>query len=233
MAAFFSLATILAVAAVQALAFPAVIPEEEPLALWQEFREAVLPQFTPRAHASEMGVTVTKFKWSNCGRSNDPIRIISLDVQENLVFSMTVDITETITAPVKLEWSIAKKIGLIYVHIPCSMIDIPCVYPDACKTWSDLMPVCHEDIINNDLPCSCPVYPGRYSVVDLDVNLGDINRPRTQQTFQVDLKEYLPMATESKAKVNGDYKMEITLSKAKKRLICAATQFTMRYSPPY
>lgn len=61
---------------------------------------------------------------------------------------------------------------------------------------------------------------GRYSVVDLDVNLGDVSRPRIQQTFQVDLKEYLPMIAESKAKVNGKSPAEFDQQHKRNNTVC-------------
>lgn len=233
MAALFNIVALLALAVAQVLALPTVLrSEEEPLPVWQGFREAVLPGFSPRVLMSEMGYTLTKFKWSNCGKSTDPIKIERLEVYPNLTITVVVNVLELIEAPVKLDFSIAKKFGLIYIHVPCSMSPYPCSYSDACETWSTMMPECHPDIIANDLPCTCPVSPGRYTVSALDIDIPLFDRlKKPQQTIEIDLKKYLPEDTVPRGLINGDYKVEFSLTSPKKTrartLLCTTISFSL------
>lgn len=104
------------------------------------------------------------FSWSNCGSTNDIVKINQLRVSPSPIktpgsvdVSFDVDVKENITSPLKLSLVMEKHALWVWVKIPCIQDIGSCDYSDICS----LIPKpCPELIAKTGLPCQCPV-PGR------------------------------------------------------------------------
>ncbi|KAG7165821.1 Ganglioside GM2 activator-like [Homarus americanus] len=170
--------------------------------------------YTPVGHLRHV-----HFSWSNCGDVSDPVQLKQLQVQPdpllikrnislNLNSFLTVDVDAPISAIVKVE----RRIGWLWVKLPCLDELGSCHYEDLCK----LVPLsptepCPDPFPRFKLPCRCPLSKGHYSVQD-----GVFSIPG--------IADILPAWL-----VSGDYYIHGTAYKDGRRLGCYTLYISVSY----
>jgi len=116
-------------------------------------------------------VQLQKYQFTNCLPKDKEAAVISnLDFQPDpLVFpgpltvSFTATAKTTINTPLQAVVYLGKKVGSIWVKIPCIGQIGSCTYPDLCQILA-MIPQCPDAFINNNVPCQCPFNTGTYTL---------------------------------------------------------------------
>ncbi|XP_019361657.1 PREDICTED: ganglioside GM2 activator [Gavialis gangeticus] len=84
------------------------------------------------------------------------------------------------TSPLKGVLTVEKKLGEIWIQIPCIDQLGSCTYEDLCSILDDIIPpgqLCPEPLVTYGIPCHCPFKAGSYSLPSSDFALPDIELP--------------------------------------------------------
>ncbi|CAF1616251.1 unnamed protein product [Adineta ricciae] len=153
---------------------------------------------------------VTAFSWQNCGPSSDPVQAKSLSVSPdpilvpgNLTLGLTVNVASTITNDTYAAVIVERKVGAIFVKVPCVDNLGSCTYEDACKDWASACPKYFEKY---GIPCSCPIPPKTYTISDA----------------VIDINGHLPSGG------GGEYRITANLGSSKGHLGCIKVQITLK-----
>ncbi|CAF1191959.1 unnamed protein product [Adineta ricciae] len=153
---------------------------------------------------------VTAFSWQNCGPSSDPIQIKSLSVSPdpilvpgNLTLSLTVNVASTITNDTHAAVAMERKVGGVFVKVPCVDNFGSCTYEDLCKDWASACPKYFEKY---GVPCSCPIPPKTYTISDAVIGING----------------HLPSVG------GGEYRITANLLSSKAHLGCIKLQVTLK-----
>lgn len=114
------------------------------------------------------------FSWSNCGESSDPVQLKLLKVNPDPVLldgNITLDLnsvlTENLMSPIKAVVEVERRIGWLWVKIPCLDGLGSCSYEDVCELVPFSLPEpCPDPFQRFKLPCRCPALKGHYVVKD-------------------------------------------------------------------
>ncbi|XP_059080184.1 ganglioside GM2 activator-like [Tigriopus californicus] len=100
--------------------------------------------------------------WENCGSRQDSLKIRSLTISpqvlhfpENLTVDFDASLRQNVVAPLRVKLELKRKLGPIWVKIPCHKQVGSCTYPDICALLRE---------IHVDLPpiLQCPFGKGEY-----------------------------------------------------------------------
>ncbi|XP_060096276.1 ganglioside GM2 activator [Heteronotia binoei] len=159
---------------------------------------------------------VYSFAWQNCGPS-DPAWIKSLNIIPDPICipgDMTVCASATTTvaieAPLKGVIVLEKKMGDMWLKIPCMDNIGSCTYNNLCAMLDELIPpgqLCPEPLQSYGIPCHCPFKAGTYNLP-----------PSVIYIPNLDLPSFL---------TNGDYRIKIVLSMGDQELGCAKISFSL------
>ncbi|XP_034961588.1 ganglioside GM2 activator isoform X1 [Zootoca vivipara] len=153
---------------------------------------------------------IQNFAWQNCGPSSDPAVIRSLSISPDPI-SMPGDVTVSVaaattvalTSPLKGEVVLEKKIGDMWIKVPCVDELGSCTYDDLCAKLDQAIPPgqpCPEPMQTYGIPCHCPFRAGSYNL--------------PSSTFYIPTLDLPPMLT------NGDYRFKVVLSNGDQQLGC-------------
>ncbi|CAL4062932.1 unnamed protein product [Meganyctiphanes norvegica] len=115
-------------------------------------------------------LTNVKFSWSNCGSPDDPAQLKTLRVSPdpvpidgNITATLNAYLDLDVDAPIKGEVSVERRLGWVWMKIPCIAGLGSCTYHDVCKL-SPFPPdqPCPDPLPKYGLPCNCPFVKGRY-----------------------------------------------------------------------
>uniref|UniRef100_A0A6J0V245 Ganglioside GM2 activator n=1 Tax=Pogona vitticeps TaxID=103695 RepID=A0A6J0V245_9SAUR len=153
---------------------------------------------------------VESFEWENCGPSSDPAVIKSLsvdpspiDIPGKVTVSASVSTTVAVEAPVQADVTLEKRLGQMWIKIPCVDKLGSCFYDDVCAILESLIPPgvpCPEPLLSYGIPCHCPFKAGSYNLPSSEFFIPNI-----------DLPSFL---------TNGDYKLKAVLKSGDQELAC-------------
>nr|XP_003217536.1 PREDICTED: ganglioside GM2 activator [Anolis carolinensis] len=177
---------------------------------WQRF--AVVDRGWPL-----FATKVENFQWENCGPSSEPAGIKSLSVSPDPVVipgdvtvSACVYTSIGITSPLKAVVTLEKRLGEMWLKIPCVEELGSCTYDDICAKLDAIIPPgqpCPEPLLTYGIPCHCPFKAGTYNLPSSEVYIPD-----------VDLPSFL---------TNGDYRIQVVLSNGDQELSCSKISFSL------
>eukprot|EP00055_Hartaetosiga_balthica_P002674 m.4832 g.4832 ORF g.4832 m.4832 type:complete len:204 (-) comp2297_c0_seq1:449-1060(-) len=159
------------------------------------------------------------FSYTNCGKS-DAAQITSLSISPdpielpgNITFSMAAMLGAQVAAPIKLELTLEKKVG-VWVKIPCVDDIGSCTYPDVC-TLLEKIPLqngkCPAPLPSLGIPCRCPL-----STFKVNVPPTTVEAPK------------LPPSVPSWLS-NGDYKATFkAYTNAGTELLCSEIEISLK-----
>ncbi|CAF2862292.1 unnamed protein product [Rotaria sp. Silwood2] len=106
--------------------------------------------------------------WDNCGPSQDPVQLKSLDISPdpikvpgNVTITGSVDVASQIPTDVHAVVLLQRKVGPFFVKVPCVDNFGSCTYDNVCELWTEL---CSKYASRYGLPCECPIPVNTYSV---------------------------------------------------------------------
>ncbi|XP_066471866.1 ganglioside GM2 activator [Tiliqua scincoides] len=176
----------------------------------------------PHSHQFVLGhhkqsVQVQNFAWSNCGPSSNPsiVRTLFLSpdpivIPGELTVNVVASTTLALEAPLKAEVVLEKKLGEMWLKLPCVEDVGSCTYPDFCATLDSVIPPgqqCPEPLQSYGIPCHCPFKAGTYSLP-----------PSIFYIPNMDLPSFL---------TNGDYKLQLILSNGDQQMGCLKMSFSL------
>lgn len=100
--------------------------------------------------------------WENCGKREDSLKIRALRIlpevlhfPENLTVDFDATLEKDVVAPIRVKLELKRKLGPIWVKLPCHKRVGSCTYPDICTLLRE---------IHVDLPpiLQCPFNKGEY-----------------------------------------------------------------------
>lgn len=113
----------------------------------------------------EQGAYVQSFSWNDCGQSSDAAHVKSITISPdplNLPGNVTVAFswytTDDITSPLALDIKLEKKIGFLWITVPCNRIPGTCHHVNICDELSK--ETCPTGYPN----CHCPIKKGIYTM---------------------------------------------------------------------
>ncbi|KAM6471547.1 ganglioside GM2 activator [Liasis olivaceus] len=161
---------------------------------------------------------IQNFAWENCGPPSEPGVIKSLSVSPDPIavpgdVTVSVSVANTIifTAPLKADVTLEKKLGDIWIKVPCVDQLGSCIYDDLCIFLDGFFPpgqTCPEPLLSYGLPCHCPFKAGSYSLPSSEFFIPNM-----------DLPSFL---------TNGDYRMRVVLSNGDQELACSKLSFSLQ-----
>ncbi|XP_058021745.1 ganglioside GM2 activator [Ahaetulla prasina] len=161
---------------------------------------------------------VQNFAWENCGPPSEPAMIKSLSVSPDPI-AVPGDVTVTasgastivLSAPLKAVVILEKKLGDIWIKVPCVDDIGSCIYDDTCALLDSFTPPgepCPQPLQSYGLPCHCPFKAGTYSLPSSEFFIPNM-----------DLPSFL---------TNGDYKMRVVLSNGDQEMSCTKLSFSLQ-----
>lgn len=161
---------------------------------------------------------VQNFAWENCGPPSEPGVIKSLSVSPDPIavpgdVTVSVSAASTIifTAPLKAVVTLEKKLGDMWLKIPCVDELGSCVYDDLCAILDSLVPPgqpCPQPLQSYGIPCHCPFKAGTYTLPSSEFFIPNM-----------DLPSFL---------TNGDYRLRVVLSNGDQELACTKYSFSLK-----
>ncbi|XP_061473403.1 ganglioside GM2 activator [Rhineura floridana] len=178
----------------------------------QHQRFAVLDKDRPARQTK-----VQNFAWENCGSPSEPAEIKSLSVSPDPI-SIPGDVTvcasaattTALTSPLKGVVDLEKRLGEIWIKVPCVDELGSCTYDDLCTKLEALIPPgepCPEPLLSYGIPCHCPFKAGSYNLPSSDF--------------------YIPKLDLPSILTNGDYKIKVLLSNGDQELACVKMTFSL------
>ncbi|XP_070595156.1 ganglioside GM2 activator [Erythrolamprus reginae] len=161
---------------------------------------------------------VQNFAWENCGPPSEPAMIKSLSVSPDPI-AVPGDVTVIasgastilLCSPLKATVILEKKLGDIWLKIPCVDELGSCTYEDTCALLDSLIPPgqpCPEPLQSYGIPCHCPFKAGTYSLPSSEFFIPNM-----------DLPSFL---------TNGDYRMRVVLSNGDQEMACTKLAFSLQ-----
>uniref|UniRef100_A0A8D0DUB5 Ganglioside GM2 activator n=1 Tax=Salvator merianae TaxID=96440 RepID=A0A8D0DUB5_SALMN len=161
---------------------------------------------------------VQNFAWQNCGPSSDPAVIKNLNVDPDpLQIPGTVTVsasgatTVSLESPLKASVILEKRLGELWIKIPCVDLLGSCTYDDTCALLDSVIPPgvpCPEPMQTYGIPCHCPFKAGTYNLPSSQFDIPKLDLP----SFFTD----------------GDYKLTVVLSNGDQHLSCVKLSFSLR-----
>lgn len=161
---------------------------------------------------------IGSFQWENCGPSSDPAVIKSLSVQPSpieipgkVTVAASVSSTVGIEAPVQVDVTLEKRLGEIWIKIPCMDGVGSCTYEDGCAKLETLIPPgvpCPEPLLTYGIPCRCPFKAGCYNLPPSEFFIPKIELP-----------SFL---------TNGDYKIRAVMKSGDQELACVQVSCSLQ-----
>ncbi|KAJ6667858.1 hypothetical protein lerEdw1_016179 [Lerista edwardsae] len=174
-------------------------------------------QFVLYNHKHSRLMEVQNFQWSNCGPSSNPsvVRSLSLSpdpivIPGEVTVSVVAATTVALVAPQKMQIILEKRIGDMWLKVPCVDDVGSCTYSDFCATLDSVIPPgqqCPEPLQSYGIPCHCPFRAGTYTLP-----------PSVFYIPNMDLPSFL---------TNGDYKLQATLSNGDQLEGCLKMAFSL------
>ncbi|XP_053151411.1 ganglioside GM2 activator [Hemicordylus capensis] len=160
---------------------------------------------------------VQNFRWEKCGPSSLPAVIKSMSIEPDpipipgdVTCSVSAATTMALTPPLQAVVTLEKKLGDIWIKLPCVDDIGSCTYKDICTDLDRLIPpgqACPEPLQSFDIPCHCPFKAGTY------------NLPTSQFYIpNMDLPSFL---------TNGNYQLKVELSIGDQDLACYVFYFSL------
>ncbi|KAH0629853.1 hypothetical protein JD844_012281 [Phrynosoma platyrhinos] len=160
---------------------------------------------------------VANFRWENCGPPSNPAGIKSLSVEPDPVVipgdvkvSASLYTSIMLTAPLKAVVLLEKRLGEMWLKVPCVDKIGSCTYEDVCALLDCLIPPgqpCPEPLLSYGLPCHCPFKAGTYNLP-----------PSVIYIPQMDLPSFL---------TNGDYRIQVVMSIGDQEISCVKLSFSL------
>ncbi|KAK4016694.1 hypothetical protein OUZ56_031657 [Daphnia magna] len=155
-----------------------------------------------------------KFDWSTCSGPDALAQINEFDLSEPLSIPGNVTVTVDsilrgdITTPLKVIVRVQKKVGFLWIEVPCVDNVGSCDYEDLCAELPFPPGVpCPEPFLALGLPCNCPVLQGDYFI-------------RNKLVFIPD--EHIPQFL-----ARGQYSVQVRASINSQEVICFQSKFTL------
>ncbi|XP_076032996.1 ganglioside GM2 activator-like isoform X2 [Oratosquilla oratoria] len=123
---------------------------------------------------SQGEVKELSFSWFNCGGENDTAKVKVLQVGPdpipilgNITVTLDATLSENLDSPIKTSVTVMRKVGFVWIEIPCLFGLGSCDYPDLCEVipFSKDKP-CPYPFPEYSLPCHCPIPSAHYLVKD-------------------------------------------------------------------
>nr|XP_056721046.1 ganglioside GM2 activator [Euleptes europaea] len=159
---------------------------------------------------------VHNFAWQNCAPSA-PAQMKSLNlipdpicIPGDVTLSASGTTTITLDAPVKAVITLEKKIGDMWLKVPCVDDLGSCTYDDLCAILDTLVPPgqpCPQPLQSYGIPCHCPFKAGTYNLPPSDIFIPNM-----------DLPSFL---------TNGDYRLKSVLSNGDQEIGCLKLSFSL------
>merc|ERR1711917_1884 len=119
----------------------------------------------------EAPVQLKSYSFRNCLPANQELGYISklefgpdpIVFPGPLTVSFTVDIKETLDAPLKADVYLGKKVGSTTIKIPCIGNIGSCHYDDLCALMSTIQQ-CPDPFVAAGVPCYCPLKKATYNL---------------------------------------------------------------------
>ncbi|XP_077182639.1 ganglioside GM2 activator [Paroedura picta] len=160
---------------------------------------------------------VRNFAWQNCDHSA-PAWVKSLNVIPDPVCipgDVTVmasgTTTETLDSPLKVIVVLEKRIGDMWLKVPCVDQLGSCTYNDICHYLDIYIPPgqkCPEPLRSYGIPCHCPFKVGTYNLPPSDIYIPSM-----------DLPSFL---------TNGDYRLKTKMMHDNEQLACLKLFFSLQ-----
>lgn len=156
---------------------------------------------------------LTKYSWNSCGATSYPIQIQNIQLSPdpvelpgNIIVSASGSLSEDLSAPIAVSLKIQKKLGFIWIDLPCTDNIGSCNYDDICAMAAKFP--CPPSFKKIGLQCTCPLKAGSYNV------------PPT--SFYVD-PQGIPKFLES-----GDYKVNAKASFKGQQVLCLDIDLSLK-----
>ncbi|XP_042309166.1 ganglioside GM2 activator [Sceloporus undulatus] len=160
---------------------------------------------------------VENFSWENCGPSSNPAGIKSLSIGPdpvvipgNIRISASLYTSVALTAPLKVVVVLEKRLGEMWLKVPCVDQLGSCTYEDICALLDSVIPPgqpCPEPLLSYGLPCHCPFKAGTYNLPQSDIYIP-----------KIDLPAFL---------TNGDYKIQAVIFMGDQEIACVRLCFSL------
>ncbi|KAI9557540.1 hypothetical protein GHT06_017368 [Daphnia sinensis] len=155
-----------------------------------------------------------KFDWSTCSGPDALAQINEFDLSEPLSIPGNVTVTVDsilrgdITTPLKVIVQVQKKVGFLWIEVPCVDNVGSCNYEDLCAELPFPPGVpCPEPFLALGLPCNCPVLQGDYFIRNKLVYIPD---------------EHIPQFL-----ARGQYSVQVRASINSQEVICFQSKFVL------
>jgi ganglioside GM2 activator len=154
-------------------------------------------------------ITMYGMSWSSCAAASDPAQIHNLTLTPDPIklpgtinIAASGVISKTITAPLKADLTVSKKVFGAWIELPCVDNVGSCTYNDICSMIPPYNP-CPPPFSTYGIPCQCPFPDGTYVL------------PSTSLNLKVDIPSWLE---------NGAYKIHAKLSNNDGEVYCIDVQ---------
>lgn len=136
------------------------------------------PMFQAPKHKSTLG----SYKYINCGTSADLMNVTTLtatpdpiSLPGNLGVNFAGEFKQSLQAPLKVDLVLERKVGSVWIKIPCIGDIGSCTYDDLCETLSGAE--CPDPFVDNSVPCKCPFLKGSYKLPNVSFDLDAVFPP--------------------------------------------------------
>lgn len=134
-----------------------------------------------------------RFSWKDCGNSSSKVKMNDVHVTPdpivlpgtvNIAFNLSIsdDFPDSITGDVVMK----KKIGPIYIEIPCVDNVGSCHYDDLCNLLSQIT-TCPDPFIKHNIPCKCPFKKGTYFLPPSEFKITSFSVPTGDYSIKLTL----------------------------------------------
>ncbi|XP_064610003.1 ganglioside GM2 activator-like [Liolophura sinensis] len=105
---------------------------------------------------------VTRWAWSSCGGTTDLVVVGNITVAPDpiklpgtITVSVAAKIKQDIPDPIEAQLTIRKKLGILWITIPCIDNVGSCTYPGVCQMLEKV--TCPAPVVSIGQNCRCPI----------------------------------------------------------------------------
>uniref|UniRef100_A0A2C9KNP7 MD-2-related lipid-recognition domain-containing protein n=1 Tax=Biomphalaria glabrata TaxID=6526 RepID=A0A2C9KNP7_BIOGL len=114
--------------------------------------------------------------------STDVIIIKSLNavptpikIPGELSLSISAEVNQPITGELRVDVTLSRNVGGMWIDVPCMSTphgDLgSCTYRDFCHLLKNINGTCPKILVDNGIPCSCPIAPATYTIPQVTIPL--------------------------------------------------------------
>ncbi|KAK0062213.1 ganglioside GM2 activator [Biomphalaria pfeifferi] len=152
---------------------------------------------------------LTSFSWGVCDTGSTQLAKINsltlspdpLTIPGTVSLSFDVELSSNVDAPLQASVTLKKKIGFIWIEVPCIHNLGSCTYNDICERLVGAN--CPQVFVDHNVPCKCPFPQGHFTIPVTDIPIKSGSVP------------------------SGAYKLELKLSVSSALVTCIDISFSI------